>query len=626
MNPGSANKLLRTTYPKHLTAFIALLALAVMLLAFGCFYMPDSGFELENGTLDLTGYRRYDDRVIYLDGEWEYYPGRLIVSEPVEGPLPAELVNLPMRALSGGIKMPENGKASFRIVLTNIQEDHILTLSIPAYYGSYRIYVDGVLCEDPIERLTPNFFQFTSIWGTEGSTRELVLEIDQPSFYGFDKCPVISDTDLQFNTYFADRIMFLVFFGMLLFAFVILPFLYQFYQDSYLRYFAVSGCIGLIAFLMETLWYYGIIGYVEKLVAPQMLFCVRVLTELLLFISICYAQAKQCKGPFPDRGRRWFAVAAAALAVLTLGALLCLSRQNALLVFYLCAGATGIAAMVFAVAGIRETGSRALIPAVGSLSLFAGFLFNDVSVFAEAMLGYQAILPACLLITLICWSLMISASHKSQIALIQKALSAEQVTARTQAAFLASQIQPHFLYNTLTTIQELCYTDPLQAAETVVRFSNYLRQNIDFMEYKDKIPFSVEMEHIENYLDIQRARFGDAIRFVKNITFEQFELPPLTVQPLVENAVSHGIRRHNGQGTVTLDVRRIDRDIVISVADDGEGFDVDAVHSRSLENIRCRIEGAMGGTVHIDSAPGKGTTVILRFPYKEAVIHENRDR
>ena len=610
-----------TKYMAHIVALALLVLAAVILLLFGRFYAPQSDFAIENGQLDLSGYHRWDKRLIYLNGAWEYYPGQLIISEPTEGLPRAEFMKLPMRALSGGSRMPENGKASFRIVLTNIQPDFILSLSVPAYLGDYRIYLDGVLCDEPIEQRSPNFFQFSPIWGEDGATRELVLEISQSNFYGFDKCPVLSDTDLQFNTYFSDRIVFLIFFGMMLFAYVIIPFLLKFYREKHLRYFALSGCIALVAFVLETLWYYGIIGYVQEIVPAKILFLLRLAVEMLLFLALYYTQMHANRENAFQRRRSWWIVFAVALFVVPLVSVAFLPRQTALLIFFLCAGAVATITIVLAMKGVQEQGRRAFVSAVGTVSAFTGFLFNDLSINAGATFAYQMVLPACLLISLICWSLMIADNHKHHIALMEKALTAEQATARTQAAFLASQIQPHFLYNTLTTIQELCYTDPAQAADTVVRFSSYLRKNIDFMEYKDKILFTEELSHIENYIDIQRARFGDAIEFVRRIEVDQFMLPPLTVQPLIENAISHGIRKHNGHGTVTLTVQHINREILITVTDDGEGFDVETVHSRSLENIRCRIEGAMHGTVRIDSNPGKGTTVVLRFPEKEALVY-----
>lgn len=604
----------------YIWVYLLLALLAAVLLFAGRFLLPQKGYTAENGVLSLKGLQRFDGETVYLTDGWEYYPGQLIISESEEQRETTQFSGFPMRVTD----LPEEGKASFRLLLTDIEEDLFVNLSAPGYYGAYRIYLNGALCRDPIERLSPNFFQFVSIRGSGGETQELVLEFDQPVAFGVDRGFILSDTDIQFNTTFSNRIVYLVFVGMLLFAYVILPLLYKFYKDNYLRNFAVAGGIALVAFFVEILWYSGIVGYVEEVIPPEVLFCFSAAVRLLMMISLCYMQVSMWKNGAFRAWKQKFRIAALAVVLLNLAVSLFLPRAVSVLVFRSCALVIGAVTAAVSVKGIKEGGYLLFLPAVGSLSMMAGFLFNDICISATFLA--RMVLPFCLLISLVCWSLMLAVSQKQQIAVMEKALTAEQATARTQAAFLASQIQPHFLYNTLTTIQELCYTDPVQAADTVVRFSNYLRRNIDFMEYKDKISFAEEMSHIDNYIEIQKARFGEAIRFVKDIQFEQFVLPPLTVQPLIENAVSHGIRRHNRTGTVTLSVRRVERDILILVSDDGEGFDVEAVHSRSLENIRCRIEGAMHGTVLIDSVPGKGTVAALRFPYKEAMICEDHDR
>lgn len=408
----------------------------------------------------------------------------------------------------------------------------------------------------------------------------------------------------------AVRITSFILMGIMLFAYAVLPGLFKLYSDSYVSWYAISGCTALVAFVLELLRHRDASAY-------QSLYPLHGLSKILMVLVAFGATIHQCKPQPSLRFKRLSWVLAIVLSIVAAAAAFCGTQPAGSLVFVVCIAVIEGLTVSILCRGVLGSGKAALVPAIGSLAMLTGFFFTDMSVGVRTRPLHQLVLPLCLLIMLICWSQMISGKQKIQIDTLEKALSAEQATARTQAAFLASQIQPHFLYNTLTTIQELCYTDPAQAAETVVRFSNYLRQNIDFMEYKDKIPFSVEMEHIENYLDIQRARFGNAIGFVKEIQFDAFELPPLTVQPLIENAVSHGIRKHNGQGTVTLKVEKLNGYIYISVNDDGTGFDVNAVHSRSLENIRCRIEGAMQGEIQIDSRPKKGTTVTIKFPWRE---------
>ncbi len=414
--------------------------------------------------------------------------------------------------------------------------------------------------------------------------------------------------------------------GLMLFAYAVLPGLFRLYSDSYVCWYASSGCLSLVTFVLDALWYRKMADRAQMGTGQDFLYLLCNLSKLLLVVVAFCAAIHQCKPQPSKHARQWLVGIVTVLSVFSLAALCCGSRAIGMVAFLICAGLIAVLTIGALCKGVFGSGNAALIPAIGNLAMFTGFFFADLGVGLGNTVVYPLVLPLCMLIMLVCWSLMISGKQKAQITALEKALNAEQATARTQAAFLASQIQPHFLYNTLTTIQELCYTDPRRAADTVVRFSNYLRQNIDFMEYKDKIPFSEEMKHIENYLDIQRARFGDAIRFIQEIEFEDFEIPPLTIQPLIENAVSHGIRKHNGQGTVTLVVQKEDGNILISVNDDGTGFDVNAVHSRSLENIRCRIEGAMDGEILIDSRPLKGTTVTIKFPYKEALIYADHNR
>lgn len=609
-----------------ISAYILFVIAAIVLLLFGALHVPRYGYELKNGKLDLTGYQRPDDRVIYLDGEWEYYPGILIASEPSDKQMEAVLTELPVRGLSRNAVRPESGKASYRIELVNVPEEVVLALTLPAYYGEYRVYLDGKLQVTPISQESAGYFPFTFIRDYSGTTHELIIELEQSVFFGFDKYPVLSDNDIPFNNYSGIRIVFFVFMGMMLFAYVILPGLYRCYRDSYLCCFALTGLITLLLFVVETIWYCGILGYIQLVLRADILYVIRNLLKILLSVVILWASVYQRKPLVEQRMRKCLAVLGGVLVAAAVLAQFALSRPVAMSILCCCNGVMAAISVVVLGRGVWRSGKAALIPGIGSVAILTGFFFVDLSAGATATLWQQMVLPACMLITLLCWSLMIADRERVQIETLEKALAAEQVAARTQAAFLASQIQPHFLYNTLTTIQELCYTEPIRAAETVIRFSNYLRQNIDFMEYKDKIPFAVELEHIDNYVEIQQTRFGAAIRFVKNISFDQFELPPLTVQPLVENAVSHGIRRAAGRGTVTVEAKKIGHDIVITVADDGQGFDVEAVHSRSLENIRCRIEGGMHGIVQINSRPGAGTSVMIQFPYKEGMIHENHDR
>lgn len=182
--------------------------------------------------------------------------------------------------------------------------------------------------------------------------------------------------------------------------------------------------------------------------------------------------------------------------------------------------------------------------------------------------------------------------------------------ADNRLALLAGQMQPHFLSNTLLAIQDLCYTDPEKAAATIVKFSAYLRTSIDVLGKEEGIPFAKEYQHICNFMDIEILRFGTDLQFETDIRVTDFSVPPLSIQPLVENAVHHGIRKKSGRGKVRLTTLREKDKIIVCIADDGVGFEAAVDRERSLANIRLRL-AAVGATLTIKSSLNIGTEIVI---------------
>lgn len=182
---------------------------------------------------------------------------------------------------------------------------------------------------------------------------------------------------------------------------------------------------------------------------------------------------------------------------------------------------------------------------------------------------------------------------------------------------MMSQIRSHFVFNVLNAISGLCKYDPEKADETVVRFARYLRNNIDIMEKDGNIPFSTDLHQIEDYVALEQVRFGDKIEFYTDIETDSFMIPPLILQPVVENAIKHGVSKKKGNGNIILRTRDDGENIVITVEDDGVGFDMTAPEkekSVGLRNIRFRLEHLVHGTLEIQSEVGKGTTATIKIP------------
>ena len=195
----------------------------------------------------------------------------------------------------------------------------------------------------------------------------------------------------------------------------------------------------------------------------------------------------------------------------------------------------------------------------------------------------------------------------------------EKEAADLRISIMLSQIAPHFIYNSLTAIQYLCEVDPPEAKKTVGDFARYLRGNLDSLSVKDPISFERELEHVSYYLALEKKRFGDRVQVLYDIRVRDFSVPALTLQPVVENAVKHGLCKKTEGGTVVIRTWRQDEQVHISVEDNGVGFDPqkmakDGTAHVGLANVKSRLERMCGGTLQVRSVPGNGTQVEIVIP------------
>ncbi len=196
-----------------------------------------------------------------------------------------------------------------------------------------------------------------------------------------------------------------------------------------------------------------------------------------------------------------------------------------------------------------------------------------------------------------------------------------------KVAVMTSQIRPHFMYNALTSIAMMCELDPKTAKQATITFAKYLRGNMDSLKQTAPVPFTQELEHLKKYLYIEKLRFDDLLNIEYDIQATDFVLPLLSIQPLVENAVKHGVGMKEDGGTVKISTRETETAYEVVIEDDGVGFDVneqkdDGRSHVGMENTKKRLRDMCGGEVKITSVIGKGTTAIVVLP-KEGQPNEN---
>ena len=195
---------------------------------------------------------------------------------------------------------------------------------------------------------------------------------------------------------------------------------------------------------------------------------------------------------------------------------------------------------------------------------------------------------------------------------------------RSREAIMLSQIQPHFLYNALAAIQCMCHGKAPEAEQATVQFAEFLRGNLDSLQADAPIPFAQELRHTQNYLWLEKQRFEDDLRVAYDIQADAFRIPALTLQPIVENAVHYGVMKREGGGTVRVTSRETADAFLVTVEDDGVGFDPfapkeDGRTHIGISNVRERLRIMSGGSLTITSTPGQGTVARISVP-KEAAL------
>lgn len=205
-----------------------------------------------------------------------------------------------------------------------------------------------------------------------------------------------------------------------------------------------------------------------------------------------------------------------------------------------------------------------------------------------------------------------------------KKLMEQEVTLNQQStALMISQIQPHFIYNVLTTISNLCVTNPEEAEETTVLFSQYLRTNLDSMRKTEPVPFSAEMGHINTYVELEKKRFGDKLNVETDCRETNFLVPSLGLQPIVENSIKHGIRGKDSPGHLKISSKKVDGGYEVVIEDDGVGFDPAAPAKEDgrshvgMINVRNRLMQMCGATMEVETSPGNGCKTTIIFPEEQ---------
>lgn len=615
--------------------FVLLAAGSVFLMHFfGNLSLKADNLTPVNAVFDCTDARPFHKHSrYYLEGEWEFYYRQFIESDPQGEPKLSEMLEVPSSWAGNPLydsPYESGGYASYRAYIKGFSYKDPVTIYIPNIASAYRIYLDGQLVTES-GTLSKSA---TDTWSTPSSSKqkilltpeehEIVIEISSESYSGLYLAPIIADHSYTQNYTYSFLGIRYAFIGIVIYAAIIL-FILGFL--SKVRYF--SGWLPVLFLCLAFRMMISTEGYAISqpwffnLSYERMTLLMFASTFIIKLVSLIYLQDELRL----KLSKEFTAFLSAAFLLVVVGvSFLPTSVYNNY--YFVVLQLVSTLADLYVINRLCQELAKG-DPYAGRLCFAYLFIFAGITVdalYTNGMMPFlcSSFMPVCLSL----FALQLTIIHADKAAkLFQRAREARELEHEVEKANMAvmiSQIQPHFLYNALNTIKSLIRRDPKKAEQAVIDFSYYLRGNMDSLTHTEPIPFETELAHVKYYCDIELLRFSDKLKIEYDIQEKKFCVPTLSIQPIVENAIKHGVTKKPEGGTVRISTASDDKDYIVTVKDDGVGFDPSAIEEddgRShvgIQNIRYRFENMMHATVSIESEKGVGTCVIIRIPKNSA--------
>ena len=610
-----------------ITIIVTILAIASPFIA-GNINRHHSGVPaLVGGKGDFSNTK--SDYTLYLTGDWEYYDGVHIISngehvDSVITEIPTPIVK-PITSLSKA-----NGfTASYKITVNNLDYENAIVY-VPHFAGTYRVFVNGIMVTQSgtyiDQKAHANLDLIASNINFEPqSTYEIVIEATcnmMPSLY---MTPVISDIDYTMTyskiaqTFRSFIVGIVLFCGLFIFSY------------SAKKSFILSSkwlpvlCACVAIRVMISTEGYSVFSFLFPYIDYEsitLIICVS--TFIIKLVALLfYSETLDLK------------INKNVIAIFCF-VFLSLSLVAAVLpyiifspYYYIIIQAATIPLDIIILSNICNCVMRKLPYAklylTGYITLSIGILVDCF--YTNGVINFMSsqFMPICFTIFIITFVVIYFEKISRIFNTALKTAEIERELELANTSLMISQIQPHFLYNALNTIKYLIKRDPKSAEKAVISFSRYLRGNMDSITKKEPIPFAEELEHTKNYCDIELLRFGDKLNIIYDTPVTSFSLPALSVQPIVENAIKHGVTKKPEGGTVTVTTSENEYYYLIKVQDDGVGFDVDNpdltpsdTHAHiGVNNVRERLTNMVNAEFIIESQIDVGTCVTIKIPKKE---------
>lgn len=609
---------------KHGTLKVIFLLLPALLL-FTAQYIGHTSAQyrvpgINGGVLDLGGWSALGYPSFHMSGEWELYADQLADGAAINsGTGNFTLFSLPYSLFKKvdayGQPLPEYNTATYRIRVINAPTDSGYTIRLGPLCAAYRLYVDdrllaanGKLSDDltaPISAYRSQRVHFS----TDKNSFDMILQTaNQYDTRGLLQWPLVLEYyDAPGHTDDWESVInYLMVGGLLTISLLLLVFWLLVPGRTDLLILGLFGFTTMMrVMIIQEVLIADLLPQMSLIRFSQMDYTSGFLIQLLAPASIAAIYSRLLP--------RWFSPA---LLIYTLGLFLCVAaapgvmQGDAGLVFDMFMALIVLVVIIALIRAVLENrpGSAVLLILLSSVVVL--FLFD---VMADSSLAYQVLSGSGLVfgVIILVECVIIARNFKE----------AQQLELHA----LKEQIRPHFIHNALSAIISISRTDPDRSRQLLVNFSSYLRGHFDYTNI-ELITIEQELEMVKAYVALQQARFGDGFRVNYLIETDNFLIPPLTLQPLVENALTHGLRLQDS-GTVVVYTQRSGDMVRIGVRDDGCGMDSQDSNlirrGIGIANINRRLNNLYGSQLQFLSPPGGGCEVYLEIPYKEVDGHQS---
>ncbi len=626
------------------TFFVVFITVTLsFLLPFVSHFTPEllDKLQIEHADADVSGFDIEGGEKVYLTGEWEFYLNKYIVTGKESSyPLVPDLyISVPSSWTTckiNGENLLNGGYASYRAFITGAPETRSVIITVPNMPGNYSVFIDGVLvssnCRDSNGEITSDegylYSKPVLLNYSKNGSYEIVIEVTCEYSAGVTTLPVLSTYDASQSGIMSQLSVRYMFIGVVIF-FTIAAVVFTVLMKGEINLFwLIVLCISFaLRMLISNEGYFVSHKLFMNLNYEIMTSVVFASTYIIKLATFLHLQ-KRLRLKVPQYITVGFGI-----------------------IFLICA-----LVPVYSYESIYDVNIFNMLQAVPYiLDVYVIFKLSEAVInkirFAKTYLFGYCITTSALIIDNFYFNGFIAAnvsyimplSFVIYIAIIMlihisdcvsdRARATEAANLSTEIAelnntLMLSQIQPHFLYNALNTIKYLIRKDPRTAETAVVKFSGYLRANMDSLTQRDPIPIEKEIEHVKNYTEIEKLRFGQRLEVLYDIRCSDFKVPPLTVQPIVENAIKHGVNQKPEGGTVKIETYRDEKSYYIKISDDGVGFDInipfdDGKSHVGMSNIKERLKTLLDAEVFIKSVIGEGSEILIEIPVKEDVLNEN---